>query len=93
MTIGYSGSSFAVPPGELREIESLGYDSVWTSEAYGSDALTPAAWALAHTSRITVGTAIIQMGARTPTAAAMAAMTLQALSGDRSSASARRGRR
>ena len=68
---------------ELREIESLGYDSIWTSEAYGSDALTPAAWVLALTSRITVGTAIIQMGARTPTAAAMAAMTLQALSGDR----------
>ena len=83
VTIGYSGSSFSVPPEELKEIESLGYDSVWTSEAYGSDALTPAAWALAHTERITVGTAIIQMGARTPTAAAMAAMTLQALSGDR----------
>ena len=83
VTIGYSGSSFSVPPDELKEIESLGYDSVWTSEAYGSDALTPAAWALAHTERITVGTAIIQMGARTPTAAAMAAMTLQALSGDR----------
>ena len=83
VTIGYSGSSFSVPPEELKEIEGLGYDSVWTSEAYGSDALTPAAWALAHTERITVGTAIIQMGARTPTAAAMAAMTLQALSGDR----------
>ena len=83
VTIGYSGSSFSLPPEELKEIESLGYDSVWTSEAYGSDALTPAAWALAHTERITVGTAIIQMGARTPTAAAMAAMTLQALSGDR----------
>ncbi len=83
VTIGYAGSTFAIPSGELREIESLGYDSIWTSEAYGSDALTPAAWVLALTSRITVGTAIIQMGARTPTAAAMAAMTLQALSGDR----------
>ncbi len=83
VTIGYSGARFSIDGGMLREIEALGYDSAWTSEAYGSDALTPAAWILALTSRIAVGTAIIQMPARTPTAAAMAAMTLQALSGGR----------
>ncbi len=82
-TFGYSGSRFSIDPAVVAEVESLGYDSIWTSEAYGSDAITPAAWLLALTSRITVGTAIIQMGARTPTAAAMAAMTLQALSGGR----------
>ena len=75
VTIGYSGSTFAIDADEIREIESMGYDSIWTSEAYGTDAITPAAWILAQTSKITVGTAIIQMGARTPTAAAMAAMT------------------
>jgi F420-dependent oxidoreductase-like protein len=67
----------------VLEAERLGYDSVWTSEAYGSDAVTPAAWILAQTSRINVGTGIIQMPARTPACAAMTAMTLQALSGGR----------
>jgi F420-dependent oxidoreductase-like protein len=56
---------------------------VWTSEAYGSDAVTPAAWILANTSRIRVGTAIMQMPARTPAMAAMTAMTLAQLSGNR----------
>jgi len=83
VTFGYSGARFSIDDGLVREVESLGYDSIWTSEAYGADALTPAAWMLALTSRITVGTAIIQMSARTPTAAAMAAMTLQSMSGGR----------
>ena len=83
VTFGYSGSRFSIDSAAVGEVERLGYDSIWTSEAYGSDAITPASWMLALTSRITVGTAIIQMGARTPTAAAMAAMTLQALSGGR----------
>lgn len=63
--------------------ERLGYDSVWTSESWGSDAVTPAAWVLARTTRIKAGTAIMQMPARTPAMAAMTAMTLQALSGNR----------
>src|SRR5690606_4757391 len=63
--------------------EELGYDSVWTAEAYGSDALTPLAWLGASTSRIRLGTAIVQMSARTPTATAMAAMTMDHLSGGR----------
>jgi F420-dependent oxidoreductase-like protein len=67
----------------ILEAENLGFDSVWTSEAWGSDAISPAAWILARTSRIKVGTGIIQMSARTPAMAAMTAMTLQAMSGDR----------
>lgn len=83
VAIGYSGAQFSINTQQIQEIESLGYDSIWTSEAYGSDAVSPAAWILALTSKITVGTAIMQMPARTPTMAAMTAMTLQALSGGR----------
>ena len=67
----------------IREAERLGYDSVWAGEAYGTDAVTPVAWVLAQTSRIKAGTSIMQMPARTPACAAMTAMTLQALSGNR----------
>ncbi|MCM2388732.1 LLM class F420-dependent oxidoreductase [Streptomyces albipurpureus] len=73
-------------PGHLdlaREAERLGYDSVWTAEAWGSDAFTPLTWIAAHTSRIRLGTAIAQMAARTPTATAMHALTLDHLSGGR----------
>ncbi|MFJ4852492.1 MULTISPECIES: LLM class F420-dependent oxidoreductase [unclassified Streptomyces] len=66
-----------------REAEDLGYTSVWTSEAWGSDAFTPLTWIAAHTSRIQLGTAIAQMAARTPTATAMHALTLDHLSGGR----------
>jgi F420-dependent oxidoreductase-like protein len=67
----------------ILEAESLGFDSVWTAEAWGSDAVSPAAWILALTSKINVGTAIMQMPARTPAMTAMTAMTLYALSGGR----------
>ena len=67
----------------VREAEDLGYDSVWTSEAWGSDAFTTLTWIAAHTSRIRLGTAIVQMAARTPTATAMHALTLDHLSGGR----------
>ena len=80
---GYSPAQVTLPMAEIAAAEELGYDSVWTSEAYGSDALTPAAWILARTSRITVGTAIVQMPARTPTCTAMSAMTLSEMSGGR----------
>ena len=83
IAIGYSGSTFSVDMDVVREAERLGYESIWTSEAYGSDAISPASWILAQTSTIKVGTAIIQMPARTPAMAAMTAMTLQALSGGR----------
>ena len=65
------------------EAERLGYDAVWAGEAYGTDAVTPVAWVLAQTKRIKAGTGIMQMPARTPTCAAMTAMTLQAMSGNR----------
>jgi len=65
------------------EAERLGYDAVWSGEAYGTDAVTPVAWVLAQTKKIKAGTSIMQMPARTPACAAMTAMTLQALSGNR----------
>ena len=67
----------------VLEAERLGYDAVWCGEAYGTDAVSPVAWVLAQTKRIKAGTAIMQMPARTPACAAMTAMTLQALSGNR----------
>ncbi|HXF35655.1 MAG TPA: LLM class F420-dependent oxidoreductase [Actinomycetota bacterium] len=63
--------------------EELGYDCVWVSEAWGSDAVSMAAWIAARTSRIGVGTAVMQLAARTPAATAMTAATLDALSGGR----------
>jgi F420-dependent oxidoreductase-like protein len=67
----------------IAEAERLGFDSLWTAEAYGSDVLTPLAWWGAQTSKLRLGTAIMQMSARTPAAAAMAAMTMDHLSGGR----------
>ena len=74
------------PPGieeTIAEAERLGYDSMWTAEAYGSDCLTPLAWWGSKTENIRLGTAIVQMSARQPAAAAMAAMTMDHLSGGR----------
>ena len=67
----------------VLEAERLGFDAVWSGEAYGSDAVSPVAWVLARTTRIKAGTSIMQMPARTPACAAMTAMTLQTLSGNR----------
>src|SRR5213596_3030290 len=67
----------------IAEAERLDFDSIWTAEAYGSDAFTPLAWWGSQTTRIKLGTAIAQMSARTPAATAMAAMTLDHLSGGR----------
>ncbi|HEX5224970.1 MAG TPA: LLM class F420-dependent oxidoreductase [Solirubrobacteraceae bacterium] len=74
------------PPGvteSIAEAERLGFDSIWTAEAYGSDCLTPLAWWGAQTERLKLGTAIVQMSARQPAATAMAAMTMDLLSGGR----------
>jgi F420-dependent oxidoreductase-like protein len=65
------------------EAERLGYDSVWTAEAYGSDAISPLAWIASRTSKIKLGTGILQISARTPACVAMTAMTLDHLSGGR----------
>ena len=67
----------------IQEADRLGFDSVWTAEAYGSDALTPLAWWGANTQSIRLGTGIAQISARTPAATAMAAMTLDHLSNGR----------
>jgi F420-dependent oxidoreductase-like protein len=80
---GYGASQLELPMPQILEAERLGFDSVWTSEAYGTDAVSTAAWILARTTRIRVGTAIMQMPARTPTCTAMTAMTLASMSGGR----------
>ena len=81
--LGYSGKHIHMPLELIQQAESMGYDSVWTAEAYGNDAVTSAAWVLANTSKIRVGTAIMQMPARTPAMCAMTAMSLDQLSGGR----------
>ena len=78
-----TGAGIRIDMDLIHEAEDLGFDTVWTSEAWGSDAISTASWVLAQTTRIKVGTGIIQMSARTPAMAAMTAMTLQQLSGDR----------
>jgi F420-dependent oxidoreductase-like protein len=81
--LGYTGPVASIDLDRVLEAERLGYDSVWTAEAYGSDAVTPAAWIAARTTRIHVGTGIMQISARTPAATAMTALTLDGLSGGR----------
>lgn len=83
LMLGYSGKQIQLPLALVKKAEALGYDSVWTAEAYGSDAVTPATWLLAQTDTIRVGTCIMQMPARTPAMAAMTAMTLNQLSNNR----------
>jgi len=83
LLLGYSGKQINIPMDLIRQAESMGYDSVWTAEAYGNDAVTSAAWILAQTEKIRVGTAIMQMPARTPAMCAMTAMSLDQLSNGR----------
>jgi F420-dependent oxidoreductase-like protein len=83
LSLNYSGPSLVLDMDTVLEAERLGYESVWAAEAYGSDAVTPVAWIAARTTRIHVGTAIMQIAGRTPAMTAMTAMTLDALSGGR----------
>ncbi|WP_439676850.1 LLM class F420-dependent oxidoreductase [Embleya sp. MST-111070] len=84
LTFGYWGRGPSADFVETaREAERLGFDSVWTAESWGSDVFTPLTWIAANTSRIALGTAVTQMTARTPTATAMHALTLDHLSGGR----------
>ena len=83
LLVGYSPATMSLPMDVVKKVESMGFDSVWTAEAYGSDAVSPAAWILSQTEKIKVGTAIMQMPGRTPAMAAMTAMTLYSLSGGR----------
>ena len=84
LNTGYWGAG---PPHGIEDViaeaEKVGFDSIWAAEAYGSDVLTPLAWWGSATSRVRLGTAITQMSARTPAATAMAAMTMDHLSGGR----------
>jgi F420-dependent oxidoreductase-like protein len=88
MLLGYhTGYWSAGPPDGVTDAialcEKLGFDSIWTAEAYGSDCLTPLAWWGGATAKVRLGTNILQLSARTPAATAMAAMTLDHLSGGR----------
>ncbi len=83
LNFGYWGSGPWDGVAIAREAERLGYHSLWTAEAYGSDAVTPLVWLAAHTERIKVGTAIMQMPARTPAMTAMTAATIDLLTGGR----------
>ncbi|WP_205695617.1 LLM class F420-dependent oxidoreductase [Conexibacter sp. SYSU D00693] len=84
LNVGYWAGG---PPQDMdalvAEAERLGFDSMWCAEAYGSDVLTPLAWWGSRTTSLRLGTAIAQMSARQPAATAMAAMTLDHLSGGR----------
>ena len=83
LMIGYSGAKYRLPMDLILQAEAAGFDSVWTAEAWGSDAITPVAWILAQTTKLKAGTAICQIPARTPANMAMTAMTLDQLSGGR----------
>jgi len=86
LALGLGYWSSGPPAGVIDQIaaaEALGFDSMWSAEAYGSDALTPLAWWGAATERIGLGTSICQISARTPAAMAMAAITMDHLSGGR----------
>lgn len=83
LMVGYSGARIDLPMDMILEADRLGYHAVWTSEAYGSDCITPLAWIGALTKNIKLGTGIMQMPARSPAMTAMTAMTLDQLSGGR----------
>ena len=81
LSIGYSNAQLDLPVALVQRAEELGYDSVWSAEAYGSDAVTPLAFLAAVTKKIRLGTGIMQLAARTPANAAMCAGTVDALAG------------
>ena len=83
LNIGYSGGRIDLPLDLILEADRLGYHAVWTSEAYGSDCITPLAWIGAQTKSIKLGSGIMQMPARSPAMTAMTAITLDQLSGGR----------
>jgi F420-dependent oxidoreductase-like protein len=81
LAVGYSGATLRLPLDLISLAEERGFDSVWTAEAYGSDAITPLAYLAAVTSRIRLGTGIMQLAGRTPAMCAMQAQTVDALAG------------
>lgn len=83
LILGTGAAEFRVDMQMIKAAEAMGFHSVWTSEAWGADAITPAAWILSQTTKIKVGTGICQMQARSPALMATTALTLQAMSGGR----------
>lgn len=81
LSIGYSGATYEVPVALVQRAEALGYDTVWTAEAYGSDAMTPLAFLAAKTARIKLCTGIVQLAARTAANVAMQAATIDSMAG------------
>lgn len=81
LAVEYAGRSVEVPIERIKRCEAMGYDSVWTAEAYGSDAITPLAFIAAHTKKIRLGTGVIQVGARSPAMTAMQLGTVDAMAG------------
>ena len=77
----YRAARLEVPVDMVKQAEALGFHSVWTAEAYGTDALSPLAYLAAVTDRIKLGTAVVQLAARPPATLAMHAMTIDALAG------------
>ena len=77
----WAGADLKIPVERVQLAERLGYDSVWTAEAYGADALTPLAYLAARTSRIKLATGVVQISARMPAASAMAFATIDAMAG------------
>lgn len=83
LMLGYWGAEPQDHAELVLQAERLGFRSVWTAEAYGSDAISPLAWAGSHTSRVQLGTGLVQLSARTPASTAMTAATMDHLSGGR----------
>jgi F420-dependent oxidoreductase-like protein len=83
LMLGYWGANPDDATETVIAAESCGFDSVWTAEAYGSDAFTPLTWYAARTTRIKLATGLVQLSGRTPAATAMTAATLDALSSGR----------
>jgi F420-dependent oxidoreductase-like protein len=80
---GYSGKRIEIPMEMIKRADEMGVYAVWTAEAYGSDAVSPLAWVGGQTKNIKLGTAIMQMPARTPALTATTAITIDQLSGGR----------
>ena len=83
LTLGYSGAKIEINYDFVKSLEDMGYDSIWTAESWGSDAVSPLAFIGAHTEKIRLGTSIMQMPGRSPANTAMTAMTMQHLSNGR----------
>jgi len=83
LILGTGDAHYRIDMEMVKAAEAMGYDSVWTSEAWGADAISSASWILSQTSKIKVGTGICQMQARSPALMSTTSLTLQALSGGR----------